>query len=215
MSRNWVSVVLLLWAFAATLLLFRRQVSDCIAPKASQRESGKETDVNPALVFDEMSSPVKNVKNNLNPSLSDHDRLSSAHERVSDLKPHLARYVSQIFHQQSVLYEKENFTMIMLTYKRMKVLPRLLLHYCKAKRLHKILVIWNDVGTPIPSNILNLVNECEVILQFIREKENKLTNRFKPRAEIETECKSLITTLAVSIPSLNIVLLPVSIILFQ
>ena len=190
MAKNWVSVTLLLWAIVATLFLFKRQESNFNTPKTIQRtECGRETDVNPAQVFKEASPHVKIVGKNIEQSLGDYDRLPPAYDRVSGLKPHLARYVSQVFHQESV-HEKENFTMIMLTYKRLKVLPRLLQHYCKAKRLHKILVIWNDVDSQIPSDILEFVNKCEVTLQFIKEKENKLTNRFKPRAEIETECKS-------------------------
>ena len=102
--------------------------------------------------------------------------------------PRLGHYFSKIFHKQAV-YEKEEFTIIMMTYKREKVLPKLLLHYCRTKNLHKMLVIWNDVGSSIPQNILNLSNECQVTLQFIQESENKVTNRFKPRSEIETECK--------------------------
>ena len=75
------------------------------------------------------------------------------------------------------------------------VLPKLLLHYCRAKSLRKILVIWNDVESQIPQDILNLANKCQVSLEFIREKENRLTNRFKPRPEIETECKLLTVNL--------------------
>ena len=98
-------------------------------------------------------------------------------------------YFSKIFRFKTKDDEREKFTIIMMTYKREKVLPDLLLHYCKIKNLHKILVIWNDVDAPIPSNILKVANECQVTLQFIKETENKVTNRFKPRPEIETDCK--------------------------
>ena len=104
------------------------------------------------------------------------------------MDPHLTLYFSKIFHSKPI-DEREKFTIIIMTYKREKILPDLLLHYCKTKYLHKIVVIWNDVGTQIPGSILNVANECQVILQFIKETENKVTNRFKPRPEIETECK--------------------------
>ena len=110
----------------------------------------------------------------------------SANPQAMD--PHLALYFSKIFHNKPI-DERKEFTIIIMTYKREKVLPDLLLHYCKTKNLHKILVIWNDVGTQIPESILNVANECQVALQFIKETENKVTNRFKPRPEIETECK--------------------------
>ena len=105
------------------------------------------------------------------------------------MDPHLDLYFSKIFRYKPKDDEREKFTIIMMTYKREKVLPDLLLHYCKIKNLHKILVIWNDVDIQIPSNILKLVNECQITLQFIKETENKVTNRFKPRPEIETDCK--------------------------
>ena len=107
------------------------------------------------------------------------------------MDPHLDLYFSKIFRYKTKDDEREKFTIIMMTYKREKVLPDLLLHYCKIKNLHKILVIWNDVGTQIPSNILKVANECQAALQFIKETENKVTNRFKPRPEIETDCKSM------------------------
>ena len=107
------------------------------------------------------------------------------------MDPHLDPYFSKIFRYKPKDDKREKFTIIMMTYKREKVLPDLLLHYCKIKNLHKILVIWNDVGTQIPSNILKVANECQAALQFIKETENKVTNRFKPRPEIETDCKSM------------------------
>ena len=79
--------------------------------------------------------------------------------------------------------------MIMLTYKRTKILPKVLKHYCKTITLQKILVIWNDVGTPIPKYLMNLTKECDVELIFILSQENLLTNRYIPRDEIKTDCK--------------------------
>ena len=113
--------------------------------------------------------------------------------------PRLDRYFSKIFRYKPKDDEREEFTIIMMTYKREKVLPDLLLHYCKIKNLHKILVIWNDVGTQIPGNILKVANECQVTLQFIKETENKVTNRFKPRPEIETDCKWELNNMLMSI----------------
>lgn len=80
-------------------------------------------------------------------------------------------------------------TMVMLTYKRVGLLPRILKHYCKVASLQRILVVWNDVGTSVPQALLNLTKECRVNIKFILSEENKLTNRYLPRSEIETECK--------------------------
>ena len=100
----------------------------------------------------------------------------------------LQKYYSEIF-RIGIDLKSEKCTMIMLTYKRIKTLPDVLTHYCKVQFLEKILVIWNDVDTPVPQNLLELSKSCETKLQFIRERENRLSNRFKPRPEIETECK--------------------------
>ena len=82
-------------------------------------------------------------------------------------------------------------TMVMLTYRRERVLTFLLNHYCKVRSLHKIIIIWNDVDRSIPDDIVDIRDDCVTELLFIREKKNKLTNRFKPRPEIETECEIL------------------------
>ena len=104
-------------------------------------------------------------------------------------KNSLERYHSNIF-TGAVDLEHENFTIVMLTYRRVSVLPKLLLHYCPTPRLAKIVVIWNDVEREIPEGVLNLTSSCRVPLLFLRETENKITNRFKPRPEIQTDCKS-------------------------
>ena len=98
------------------------------------------------------------------------------------------KYYSGIFHA-GIDVVNESCTMIMQTYKRILTLPELLTHYCKLTFLEKILILWNDVNTPIPPHLLDLSNLCKTKLQFIREKENHMTNRFKPRPEIGTECK--------------------------
>ncbi len=108
------------------------------------------------------------------------------------LPEHVQRYASRIFSNPGILHdESERFTLIMMTYKRVSVLPRVLAHYCQTPRLDKIIVIWNNVEAPVPKDLLGLNLTCVVPLVFIKEKENRLTNRFKPRQEIKTECKYL------------------------
>lgn len=181
MAKNWINMALMLWATVVTLLLFRslesnRGCADC-------KNSGGDSKVIPTIYN------YIGLQNNVDRWPGDYEFPTAEWQEMLGWKPHLARYWSKVFHQKSA-YEKENFTIVMLTYKRTKVLPKLLLHYCRAKRLHKIIIIWNDIDSVIPPDILELVNKCNVPLRFIKEKENKLTNRFKPRPEIETECKS-------------------------
>ena len=105
------------------------------------------------------------------------------------LPEYLNRYARELLIQVRDSSLASMCTMVMLTYNREDLLLSLLNHYCKVKSLHKILVIWNNVNKGIPNNIIEIRETCATALQFIREKENKLTNRFKPRPEIETECK--------------------------
>jgi len=95
-------------------------------------------------------------------------------------------YKSAIFDRMD---EEDRFTIVMLKYKRIKTLPPLLLNYCKTNYLSKIVVIWNDVDVEISQDILQVNNGCAVPIVFIKETENKLTNRFKPRNEIKTDCE--------------------------
>lgn len=108
-----------------------------------------------------------------------------------ELPDHTDKYAHEIFVQSSDPSLAKMCTMVMLTYRRDKMLTFLLNHYCKVRSLHKFIVIWNDVDRSIPDDILDMKDNCVTDLLFIREKENKLTNRFKPRPEIETDCKLL------------------------
>ena len=101
----------------------------------------------------------------------------------------LSRYAAKIFSKPDTDLENEKFTIVMTTYKRNEILQKVLNHHCKTTQLDKIIVIWNNVGTPVPDFLLNISTSCAVPLKFIEETENKLTRRFKPRPEIETDCK--------------------------
>lgn len=106
-----------------------------------------------------------------------------------NISQRLHGYYSEIFQSRDVDVEHENFTLVMLTYKRETTLPKVLLHYCKTSRLERIVIIWNDIEKDIPKHILELSSSCSVPLVFIKETENKITNRFKPRKEIQTDCE--------------------------
>lgn len=190
MTKNWICLALLCWGVIATLLLFIKR--DCNICSESSNIKSTSSDSRSAELDDGKVTTIKTMNVKLSPDADEVHRglsVSHQHEHEQAIEESLVGYKSKIFSQQESAYDKEGFTMIMLTYKRVTVLPKLLLHYCKIKSLHKILVIWNDIESQIPQNILNLANQCQVTLEFIQEKENKLTNRFKPRPEIKTECK--------------------------
>ncbi|VVD00643.1 unnamed protein product [Leptidea sinapis] len=79
------------------------------------------------------------------------------------------------------------FTAVILTYDRVESLFTLIKKLVRTPSLAKILVIWNNQKKPPPA-----ASEWPVIskpLKVIRTKENKLSNRFYPYDDIETECQ--------------------------
>ncbi len=99
-------------------------------------------------------------------------------------------YYESKLNRRSVSLKDEKCTLVMLTFKRVQTLPRILKHYCRVSILSKIIVIWNDVDEAIPVNITKLSVTCNVQLLFIKASENRLTNRFIPRPELQSDCKS-------------------------
>ena len=191
-SKNLLLGVLLMWASGATFIAVSRRASftpQCVynaeeqlakLSKVADKESGEGGKQNSS------ASSAKDLSAQKQATAESIQKNSGSH--IHEVPNHLQKYVQEIF-QPKVDIELEGFTMILLTYKRVKMLSRLLLHYCKVKKLKKILVVWNDVDSAIPHHILELNNSCQTRLEFIKEKENKLTNRFKPRPQIETDCK--------------------------
>ena len=108
--------------------------------------------------------------------------------REEQIAQRLKYYSSMIFKADSKSL-KENCTLVMLTYKRNNILPKILMHYCRVPQLQRIVVVWNDIDTPIPPNITNITATCDADLKLIVAKKNKLTNRYIPREEVNTDCK--------------------------
>lgn len=105
---------------------------------------------------------------------------------VDTIRDKLEEYEKRIYHVNS---SREQCTMVIQTYKRPEILPRVIRHYCTMIIFHKLVVVWNDVNTSIPRAFSDLNKKCVAHVQFVVPKENLLTNRFVPRKEIETDCK--------------------------
>lgn len=72
--------------------------------------------------------------------------------------------------------------MIMATYKRVSMLTIVLDHYCHEDApLDRIVVVWNDPNTSIPSSVTRLGEKCSKHVNFVSMKKNKMTNRFLPQ----------------------------------
>lgn len=99
-------------------------------------------------------------------------------------------YKSQICSPKKI-YTK--CTLLAPTYKRVRMLPVFLDNYCNmTDSLESIVMVWNDIESPIPPSVLKLAEKCKIDLRFIAMKTNKLSNRFLPGdylKEIRTECK--------------------------
>ena len=105
---------------------------------------------------------------------------------LSDEDTLAARFFDQMFSNHHIDLDTEQFTIVIMTYKRVKLLQTLIPHYCSTgKYLNKIIIIWNDVETSIPRDLSEY--NCEVSLVYIKPKQNKLTNRFIVYPEIETD----------------------------
>ncbi|KTF76070.1 hypothetical protein cypCar_00030437 [Cyprinus carpio] len=77
------------------------------------------------------------------------------------------------------------FTAVVLTYDRIESLFRVITEISKVSSLAKLLVVWNNQNKSPPEE--SLWPKVTVPLKVVRTKENKLSNRFFPFDEIETE----------------------------
>jgi alpha-1,4-N-acetylglucosaminyltransferase EXTL3 len=91
-------------------------------------------------------------------------------------------------------YDDEQFTIIIMTYKREKLLSLELERYLKLPYLHKIIVIWNDLEVK-PTNALLFKYKKSIEnnrLVFIQSAKNSLNNRWLPYRQIETDAIFLV-----------------------
>lgn len=83
----------------------------------------------------------------------------------------------------------EQFTIVILTYKREQLLMEALEGYLKAPYLHSVLVVWNAVDVEPSSEFqqrfhLYVASER---LRLVRSRLNSLSNRFLPYDAIQTD----------------------------
>ena len=89
------------------------------------------------------------------------------------------------FVQTPYIFDK--FTIVTPTYKRTDNLYRLLDTYCLITDIiHKILILWNNVGESIPEKVIEYAKKCTIPVIFKIMERNNLTSRFIPFTDIET-----------------------------
>ena len=92
------------------------------------------------------------------------------------------------FVQTPYIFDK--FTIVTPTYKRTDNLYRLFDTYCPITDIiHKILILWNNVGESIPEKVIEYAKKCAVPVIFKIMERNNLTSRFIPFPDIETAGK--------------------------
>ncbi|KAK4313111.1 hypothetical protein Pmani_015536 [Petrolisthes manimaculis] len=80
----------------------------------------------------------------------------------------------------------EGFTAVILTYDRLESLFQVIQTMVQVPSLAKVLVVWNNQKKAPPQ--ASMWPKISVPLKVVQTRENKLSNRFYPYEEIETEC---------------------------
>ncbi|XP_065217618.1 exostosin-3 [Planococcus citri] len=80
--------------------------------------------------------------------------------------------------------QKEQFTIVILTYEREQVLMNSLNRLHGLPYLNKVIVVWNS---PTPPSSDFRLPDIGIPIQFVQARKNSLNNRFLPYAAIETE----------------------------
>ena len=89
------------------------------------------------------------------------------------------------FVQTPYIFDK--FTIVTPTYKRTDNLYHLFDTYCPITDvIHKILILWNNVGESIPERVIEYAKKCTIPVIFKIMERNNLTSRFIPFPDIET-----------------------------
>ncbi|XP_045059744.2 exostosin-like 2 isoform X4 [Desmodus rotundus] len=82
---------------------------------------------------------------------------------------------------------REAFTLIMQTHNRTDLLLRLLNHYQALPRLHRAIVVWNNVGEKAPEDVWDSLGPHPVPVVFKPQTTNRMRNRLQAFPELETE----------------------------
>ncbi|POI32213.1 hypothetical protein CIB84_004036 [Bambusicola thoracicus] len=86
----------------------------------------------------------------------------------------------------------DSFTLIMQTYNRTDLLLKLLNHYQAIPHLHKVIVVWNNIGEKMPEEVWNSLGPHPVPVVFKAQSVNHMRNRLQNFPELETEAVLMI-----------------------
>uniref|UniRef100_A0A2K6M9Q6 Exostosin like glycosyltransferase 2 n=2 Tax=Rhinopithecus TaxID=542827 RepID=A0A2K6M9Q6_RHIBE len=80
----------------------------------------------------------------------------------------------------------DSFTLIMQTYNRTDLLLKLLNHYQAVPNLHKVIVVWNNIGEKAPDELWNSLGPHPIPVIFKQQTANRMRNRLQVFPELET-----------------------------
>lgn len=81
----------------------------------------------------------------------------------------------------------DSFTLIMQTYNRTDLLLKLLNHYQAIPHLHKVIVVWNNIGEKAPEETWNSLGPHPIPVIFKVQTANRMRNRLQVFPELDTK----------------------------
>ncbi|KAJ1171641.1 hypothetical protein NDU88_003501 [Pleurodeles waltl] len=85
------------------------------------------------------------------------------------------------------LVTRDSFTLIMQTFNRTDVLLKLLNHYQAVPNIHKVIVVWNNIGEKTPEELWVSLGPHPVPVVFEEQTVNRMRNRLQPFSALETD----------------------------
>lgn len=118
-------------------------------------------------------------------------------DTVSPKRPtaHAARHLyflprrdpqSQVISRPQLKTDK--YTIVIPAFRRSDLLSTVLGHYCNFTDVDKIILVWNNVNEAPPHNMSKVLH-CTRDVIMMPQRENLITNRFRPVQDIDTECE--------------------------
>ncbi|KFM64862.1 Exostosin-2, partial [Stegodyphus mimosarum] len=170
----------------ASITIFEENLSDLIhILKSVSDEKISEMRQQVCFLWEQYFSSMKNIVSTvleiLNGRIFPHNALS--YEDWNNPPPKTG--ASAPLFLPTIAPKSQGFTAVILTYDRLESLFQVIQKVVQAPSLAKVLVVWNNqIKPPPPASIWPKINKP---LKVVQTKENRLSNRFYPYDEIETE----------------------------
>lgn len=170
----------------ASIILFEENLSDLIhILKSVSDEKISEMRQQVCFLWEKYFSSMRVITNTVLEILNERIFPQNAHtyEDWNNIPSKLG--VSAPLFLPTIAPKSQGFTAVILTYDRLESLFQVIQKVVQAPSLSKVLVVWNNqVKPPPPASVWPKISKP---LKVVQTKENRLSNRFYPYDEIETE----------------------------